>query len=108
MSNNIVQLNQGNFKEEVIDSNIPVIVDFWAAWCGPCKMIAPIIEQLSVEYSQKVKFAKLNVDENPNLSDQYGINSIPSIFMFKNGEKVDALVGARPKQAFDDMIKRNI
>lgn len=108
MSNNIVQLNQINFKEEVIDSNIPVVVDFWAAWCGPCRMIAPIIEQLSVEYSQKVKFAKLNVDENSEISSQYDINSIPSVFMFKNGKKVDGLVGARPKQAFDEMIKRNI
>lgn len=108
MSNNIVQLNQNNFKEEVIDTNIPVIVDFWAAWCGPCRMIAPIIEQLSVEYSQKVKVAKLNVDENPDLAGQYGINSIPAIYMFKNGQKVDALIGARPKPAFDDMIKRNI
>lgn len=108
MSNNIVQLNQSNFEKEVINSNIPVIVDFWAAWCGPCRMIAPIIEQLSVEYLEKVKVAKLNVDENPDLAGQYGINSIPAIYMFKNGQKVDALIGARPKQAFDDMIKRNI
>jgi len=71
-------------------------------------MIAPIIDQLAVEYSGKIKVVKLNVDENPDLSSQYGINSIPSIYMFKNGQKVDALIGARPKQAFDDMIRRNI
>lgn len=108
MGNNVIHVNQSNFKEEVIDSKIPVIVDFWAAWCGPCRMIAPIIDQLAMEYSGKMKVVKLNVDENPDLSSQYGINSIPSIYMFKNGQKVDALIGARPKQAFDDMVKRNI
>jgi len=92
-----LHLDQNNFKNEVLESQTPVLVDFWAEWCGPCKMIAPIIDQLAVELGEKVKVAKLNVDESPDLAGQYNVMSIPTLLIFKNGEPVDQIVGAMPK-----------
>lgn len=88
-----LELNGANFETEVLKSDIPVLVDFWAAWCGPCRAIAPIVEQLSTEYAGKVKIGKVNVDENRDLAQQFGVMSIPTLILFKNGQKVDQVIG---------------
>lgn len=108
MGKNIQDVNQQNFDNEVLKSEKPVLVDFWAAWCGPCRMVAPVIDQLAEEYEGKLKVAKVNVDENPELAGRYDILSIPSVFLFNNGKKVDGIIGARPKQAFDEMLKKYV
>ncbi len=86
-----------NFKIEILDSDKIALVDFWAAWCGPCMMLGPVIEELAGDYEGKAVIAKLNVDENPNTAAQYGIRSIPSLLIFKNGQVVDQMLGAMPK-----------
>ena len=91
---NVIELNDNNFDEEVVKSSEPVLVDFWAEWCGPCKMIAPSVENISNEYAGKLKVGKLDVDSNPNVSSTYGIRSIPTLLIFKNGAPVDQIVGA--------------
>jgi len=92
-----VEVNDGNFAQTVLQSKTPVLVDFWAAWCGPCRMVAPVVEELAGEYKGKVTVAKLNVDENPKTASQYGIMSIPTLLIFKNGAPVSNIVGFRPK-----------
>jgi len=94
----------GNFDAEVLKSDKPVLVDFWAEWCGPCRMIAPMIEELANDYEGKAVVAKLNVDENPNVSMKYGIRSIPTLLIFKNGEVVDQVVGAVPKNVLAEKL----
>lgn len=94
-----VTVDNSNFAANVLQSAEPVVVDFWAEWCGPCKMIAPALEEISAEYAGKVKIAKLNIDENPELAAQYGVRSIPTLMMFKDGEVADTKVGAAPKTA---------
>ena len=91
------------FDGDVIENDIPVLVDFWAPWCGPCRMVAPIVEELSEEYDGRVKFVKLNTDENPQVAGKYGIRSIPTLLVFKGGEPVSQIVGFRPKT---DLAKR--
>jgi thioredoxin len=97
-----------NFEAEVLKSDLPVLVDFWAVWCGPCKMTEPIIDALAKEYQGKVKVGKVNVDEHASLSSRYNILSIPAFLLFKGGQPVATLIGAQPKPAFDAMIKDNI
>jgi thioredoxin 1 len=99
-----LELTDSNFEQEVLKSDVPVLVDFWAVWCGPCKMIAPIIEELSAEYDGKVKIGKMNVDENRMTPGQFGIRSIPTLLVFKGGEVVDKLVGAVPKNNIADKL----
>ena len=108
MNANIKLVTTANFEAEVLKSETPVLVDFWAGWCMPCKMVAPIIEQLADQYVGKLKVAKLDVDENPEIASKYEIMSIPSVFLFKGGVKIDQMVGARPKAQFDEMLKKYI
>jgi len=108
VSKNIKIVDRNNFNNEVLRSDRPVLVEFWAAWCGPCRMVAPVIDQLADEYEGKLEVAKVNVDENPELAGKYDIMSIPSVFMFNNGNKVGEIIGARPKQVFVDMLRRYV
>ncbi len=104
MSGTYLNATDQNFKSEIIDSGKVALVDFWAAWCGPCQMLGPVIEQLAGDYDGKAVIAKLNVDENPNIAAEYGIRSIPTMLIFKNGEVVDQMVGALPKNMIAEKI----
>ncbi len=106
MAGNVNEFTDANFEAEVLKSSEPVLVDFWAPWCGPCRMIAPSIEALSTEYAGKVKIGKLNTDENEKVSAQFGIRSIPTLLIFKNGEVVNQLVGALPKEKIAEQLNR--
>ncbi len=92
-----IEFTDSNFDDEVLKSDKPVLVDFWAEWCGPCRMVGPIVEELAGEYEGKAKIGKVDVDSNPEVSVKYGIRSIPSLLIFKNGEVVDQIIGAVPK-----------
>ncbi len=102
---NTVEITDATFQDEVVNSDVPVVIDFWAEWCGPCKMIAPIVEELAGEYEGKVKFAKMDVDSNPSTPMQFGIRGIPTLLIFNGGENpVDQVVGAVPKS----MLKKRV
>jgi thioredoxin 1 len=92
-----VSVNDSNFDQTVLQAEIPVLVDFWATWCAPCRMVAPVVEELATEYEGKVNFAKLDVDQNPKTASKYSVMSIPTLIVFKNGEPVSHVVGFRPK-----------
>ena len=96
-----------SFDSDVIKSNKPTVVDFWAEWCGPCKQIGPALEELSTEYGEKIKIAKINVDENPNSPSRLGVRGIPALFIFKNGEMVSSKIGAAPKAILKDWIDQS-
>ena len=109
MSGNTIEFKEISFKEDVLDSNKPVLVDFWAEWCGPCKMLAPTIDEIATEYTDKAIVGKLNVDENPKIAAEYGIRSIPSLLFFKDGKVQKQIMGAVAKSdiasVLDDIIK---
>jgi thioredoxin 1 len=107
-SNDLVILQDATFDQEVLKSDVPVLVDFWAVWCGPCKAIAPAVEELARQYKGKVKIAKMDVDEHQQVPQQYGIRSIPTLLLFKGGRVVDTIVGAVPKTKLEDSIKKVI
>jgi thioredoxin 1 len=107
-SEKIVTVAADNFDLEVKKSDLPVMVDFWAEWCGPCRMVAPALEQLAEEMDGKVRIAKLNVDDNQELAFQYGVQSIPTFILFKGGQVADRMMGAVPKAAFQSFIQRNL
>ncbi len=108
MSKDTVAVQDASFKAEVIDSGVPVLVDFWATWCAPCRAIAPALEELATQYKGKVKIAKVDVDESQQVAQQYGIRSIPTLLLFKGGKVVDQLVGAMPKAKLEDAIKKHV
>lgn len=93
-----------SFKKDVLDENMPVVVDFWASWCGPCKMLSPVVDKISENYNGKVKFMKLNVDENPVTSNMYGVSSIPTLLLFKDGKALGKIVGFRPQNQIESAI----
>ncbi|MDI7260666.1 MAG: thioredoxin [Thermodesulfobacteriota bacterium] len=102
----LLQVNDKNFTLEVLQSDIPVLVDFWATWCGPCRAISPIVEELAKEFSGRVKLTKLNVDENPATPSQYGVRGIPTLILFKEGKILDQIVGSVPKARLKTMIEK--
>ncbi|CAN7940727.1 thioredoxin [Rickettsia endosymbiont of Ixodes pacificus] len=101
-------VTDSSFKKEVLESDLPVLVDFWAEWCGPCKMLTPIIDEISKELKGKVKVLKMNIDENPNTPSEYGIRSIPTIMLFKNGEQKDTKIGLQQKNSLLNWINKSI
>jgi len=105
-SPNIVTLTVENFDQEVIKSPTPVLVDFWAEWCGPCKMVAPILDELATEYDGKVKIGKVNIDDHQSLASEYGIRAIPTLLLFKDGQVADQIVGLRSKRDFKAKLDR--
>lgn len=107
-SDNIVKVTDADFEEKVLKDKGLIIVDFWAEWCGPCRMIAPILEELASEYSSKLKIGKLNVDENMRVTARYGIRSIPTLLFFKDGVQVDQVVGALPKSAIKAKVDAHL
>jgi thioredoxin 1 len=100
----ITELSDSNFQSEVLQSPEPVLVDFWAPWCGPCRMIAPVIEQLAAENAGSLKVAKLNIDDSPDTAAAYGVSSIPTVMIFKNGDAVERFVGVQPKSRLQQAI----
>ncbi len=108
MSENTFVATDQNFEEEVLKSTVPVVVDFWAAWCVPCKMIAPTLDELAQEFAGKIKVGKLNVDENRTVAGKYGIRGIPSLLLFKDGEIQDQMVGVHSKQEISTMISKSL
>ena len=105
---NAVAVNEESFNKEVLESTIPVLVDFWAAWCGPCRAIAPIVEQIAAEHSGRLKVVKLDVDENGEVSIRYGVMNIPTLLVFKGGKVVERIVGAMPKPALMSRIQPHL
>jgi thioredoxin 1 len=104
----IKELSDENFEAEVLNSNEPVLVDFWAPWCGPCRMIAPVIEELATDNSGKLKVGKVNIDESPNAAANYGVSSIPTLMIFKGGDVVERFVGVQPKNRLQEAIDQAI
>jgi thioredoxin 1 len=102
----VVEVTDQSFEREVLQSDVPAIIDFWAEWCAPCRAIAPIVKDLATQYAGKVKIVKMNIDENPNTPGRYGVRAIPTVLAFKGGTVVEQITGARPRSAFEDMVRK--
>ena len=102
----LLEVTDENFEAEIVKSDIPVMVDFWAEWCGPCKMVGPVVEELSKEYAGKIKIGKMDVDKNRETPAKFGIRSIPTLMLFKNGELAQTIIGAQPKSYIEEELKK--
>ncbi len=103
-----LEISDANFKSEVIESSMPVLVDFWAPWCGPCKMIAPVLDELAKEYEGKIKIVKLNVDDNQGTATEFGIKGIPTLILFKDGKVLEQTIGAQSKELLKKMVEKSL
>jgi thioredoxin 1 len=103
---NLLNVSDGDFDQEILKSEVPALVDFWAAWCGPCRTVGPVVEELAAEYAGKIKVAKLNVDENKDTPMKYGVRGIPTLMLFRNGQVVDQIVGAVPKSRIKELLDK--
>lgn len=108
MSGQILELNSGNFKTTVESGSTPVLVDFWAPWCGPCRVIAPILEEVAAEFEGKVRVGKVNVDDSPDIASQFGVRGIPTLILFKGGQIKGQMVGVNPKNNIVSLIQKNL
>nr|BED43067.1 thioredoxin [Pyropia sp. Myanmar_A]BED43264.1 thioredoxin [Pyropia sp. Myanmar_B]BED43461.1 thioredoxin [Pyropia sp. Myanmar_C] len=104
----VPQVTDASFKQEVINNNLPVLVDFWAPWCGPCRMVSPVVDEIAEEYESSIKVVKINTDDNPTIAAEYGIRSIPTLMIFKAGERVDTVIGAVPKSTLASTLNKYI
>ena len=105
---NAIDISDDNFDSEVLKSDKPVLIDFWAEWCGPCKVLGPVIDEVAEDYSDRVKFVKLNIDNNPSNTQKFGIRGIPTLLLFKNGEKIDTSVGVLSKSELESFLDKNL
>ena len=106
MSSSAAPVTDASFPEQVLESSVPVLVDFWAPWCGPCRMVAPVVDEIAEQYEGQIKVVKLNTDDNPQVASQYGIRSIPTLMIFKDGQRVDMVVGAVPKTTLASTLEK--
>ena len=108
MAGAVMEINEAQFEQEVMQATLPVLVDFWAPWCGPCKMLGPVLEEMAASNDSRLKVVKVNVGENPELAQKYEVMGIPSVFLFKNGQVLDSFTGAMSKQALTEKIEKYI
>ena len=106
MADDVMKVTDDNFEEEILNSDIPAMVDFWAEWCGPCKMVSPVVEELAKDYAGKIKVASMDVDQNRQTPAKFGIRNIPTLIFFKNGEVASTVIGAQPKSSLDEELKK--